>query len=61
MKKQERKDFVSISNSPLQNIFITFPWLNAPTTAGTKKPGMVAAMLVIPINTPEMSNRLIRE
>jgi hypothetical protein len=28
-------------------------WVRAPTKAGTANPGMVAAMLVMPIRTPE--------
>jgi hypothetical protein len=34
---------------------ITFPCVRIPTKAGTRNPGIVAAMLVIPISTPEKS------
>jgi hypothetical protein len=33
-------------------------WVRAPTKAGTANPGMVAAMLVIPIRTPETKQKL---
>ena len=42
------------NDSNINEYIFTLPWVNAPTTAGTRNPGMVAAMLVIPISTPRI-------
>jgi len=39
----------------LQKI-LTLSWVIAPTRAGTTNPGIVAAMLVMPISTPVETN-----
>ena len=44
-----------LGHSPFMEILnSTLPCVNAPTTAGTRNPGIVAAILVIPINTPKI-------
>ena len=46
----------NLCHSPyMTSLNITLPCVNAPTTAGTRNPGIVAAILVIPINTPKIT------
>ncbi len=47
-----------LSTGPIRDRFIklTLLCVKAPTKAGTANPGMVAAMLVMPIRTPGQIN-----